>query len=291
MSQHQAVQPTSMMTYVDGDWIEGDPPLLRASTHATWLASMVFDGARAFRGMAPDLDQHCERIVRSALALGLKPGLSGPEIEAIAWEGIRRFPREAELYVRPMYWAERGFVIPDPDSTKFAMAVYEAPLPKPTGFSACLSSCRRPAPNSAPTDAKASCLYPNAARALREAQAKGFDNAVVLDLIGNVAEFATANLFIVKDGVTITPIANGTFLNGVTRQRIIRLLREAGNEVVERVVTFPEVLDADEIFSTGNYAKVAPVTRIEDRALQPGPVGKKAYDLYFAFAERTSPKA
>ena len=179
---------------------------MTAGSLASWLASTVFDGARAFGGVAPDLDLHCERVVRSALSFGLNPFLSAAEIEAIAWEGIRRFPKEAELYVRPMYWADDGFVAPDPDSTRFALVLTEMPLPKPTGFSACLSSYARPAAHTAPTDAKASCLYPNAARALTEAKAKGFDNAVMLDLLGNVAEFATANLFLVKDGVAITPV-------------------------------------------------------------------------------------
>ena len=141
-----------------------------------------------------------------------------------------------------------------------------------------------------PTDAKASCLYPNVARILAEATARGFDNAVVLDAASNVAEFATANLWLAKDGVAITPVTNGTFLNGITRQRVITLLREAGVEVQERVVTFDEVRGADELFSSGNYGKVMPITRIEDRDLQPGPIFNQARELYFKFAE-TSPVA
>lgn len=290
MQDKNTMQQRSALTYVDGEWIDGNPPLLSALSQATWLASMVFDGARAFDGVAPDLDRHCRRVVDSARALGLRPMLDGAEIMALAWDGIRRFPEDAELYVRPMYWGETGFVIPDPESTRFALVISAMPIPKPTGSSACLSSYRRPAANTAPTDAKASCLYPNIARALREAHDKGFDNAVVLDLLGNVAEFATANLFIVKDGVAITPAPNGTFLNGITRQRVIQLLRADGVEVVERVITYPEVRDADELFSTGNFAKVAPITRIEDRDLQPGPVAKRAHALYFAFARESGAK-
>src|SRR3546814_17101961 len=85
----------------------------------------------------------------------------------------------------------------------------------------------------APTDAKASCLYPNSARALNEASKRGFDNAVVLDALGNVAELATANLWIAKDGVAVTPAPNGTFLNGITKQRAMQLLTAAGIEVRE----------------------------------------------------------
>ena len=96
----------------------------------------------------------------------------------------------------------------------------------------------------APTGAKASCLYPNVARSVGEAQEKGFEVGVVLDPSGNVAEFSYSNLFMVKDGVVSTPVINGTFLNGITRQRVIKLLRDDGFEVVERTIDFPELLGA-----------------------------------------------
>ncbi|MCC7046712.1 MAG: branched-chain amino acid aminotransferase [Alphaproteobacteria bacterium] len=271
-------------TYIDGKWRDDNPALMRASTHAAWLGSVVFDGARAFSGVAPDLDMHCRRAIRSAISLGLKPMLSASEVEALCWEGIRRFPAGAELYVRPMFYAEEGFVAPDPASTVFALVLTDSPLPPPNGFSACVSRFRRPTPDSAPTDAKASCLYPNAGRALFEAKEKGFDNAIVLDANGNVAEYATSNLWIAKDGVAATPIANGTFLNGITRQRVVKLLRQAGVQTEERTVTVKDVMEADEVFSTGNYAKVTPVTRVENRHLQPGPVFKRARELYWEYA-------
>jgi branched-chain amino acid aminotransferase len=184
-----------------------------------------------------------------------------------------------------MFYAEDGFVVLDPDSTRFTMSVLARALKKATGFSAALSRWRRPAPDMAPTEAKAGCLYPNVARAIREANAAGFDTAIMLDPNGNVAEFATANLFIVKDGVAQTPVLNRTFLNGVTRRRVMRLLRDDGREVVERTLTFDDVLNADEVFSTGNLDKVLPATRINDRDFQPGPVTKRARALYFEWAK------
>jgi branched-chain amino acid aminotransferase len=108
----------------------------------------------------------------------------------------------------------------------------------------------------------------------------------MLDPLGNVAEFATANLFIAKDGAAHTPVCNGTFLNGITRQRVAGLLRDAGVPVYERTITWSEILDADEVFSTGNYSKVVPVTRVEDRTFQPGPVARRARGLYWEFAHR-----
>ncbi len=272
------------ITFKDGRWHDGAVPLFHSMTHAAWLGSVVFDGARAFDGVAPDLDRHCRRTIRSAHAFELAPMLTAGEIEELCWDGIRRFPPGAGLYIRPMFWAENGFVDPDPESTRFALVMWESPLPEAAGFGACLSSYRRPMANAAPTDAKAACLYPNAGRAIREAKARGFDNAVVRDPLGNVAEFATANLVMVKDGVAHTAAPNGTFLNGITRQRVWKLLRDDGVEVVERVITVDELMDADEIFATGNFCKVTPLTRYQDRDLQPGPVYSRARELYMDFA-------
>lgn len=273
-----------VITYADGRWRKGNPAILSAKSHAMWLASVAFDGARAFAGVAPDLDRHCARVVKSGAILGLASPLTAGEIEALAWEGIHRFPDRAELYVCPMLYAEAGFVVPDPQSTQFAMTVYESPLPTDEGFSACLSSFRRPAKDMAPTEAKASCLYPNVARAGREATARGFEHPIVLDPNGNVAEFGYMNLFLVKDGIVLTPAANGTFLNGITRQRVIGLLRDAGLEVVERAIDFAELRDASEVFASGNYGKVLPCTRLEDRTMAVGPVYRQARELYFTFA-------
>ena len=271
-------------TYFNGAWLEGNPRILGPLSHAMWLSSVVFDGARAFDGVTPDLDRHCQRVVDSAHVLGLAPQVTAGEIREIADAAVGRFPPDAALYIRPMFFAECGFVVPEPDSTQFAVTVYESAMPAATGATACLSGRRRPSPEMAPTYAKASCHYPQAALALREAADRGFANAVMCDPIGNVAEFATANLFIAKDGVAATPVANGTFLNGITRQRVIALLRQDGLTVEERAVTADEVLEADEVFSTGNYGKVNAYTRIEDRHLQPGPVYRRARELYWDFA-------
>jgi branched-chain amino acid aminotransferase len=275
-------------TYIDGTWHEGNPPILGPMSHATWLSSIIFDGARAFEGVSPDLDRHCERAINSARTMGLRPMLSAGEIEALAREGIRKHGKNAELYIRPMFFAESGWIYPDPDSTRFTLSVYESPMPKPTeGCSIGLSPYRRPAPDQATTDAKASCLYPNSGRALREAEKRGLDNCVVLDPLGFVAELATANIMMAKDGVVHTPAANGTFLAGITRRRVIQLLRDAGKDVRERSITYGELQEADELFSVGNYGKVLPITRIEQRHLQPGPVYARARELYWDFAHST----
>ncbi len=272
------------LTWYDGTWYAEQPRLLGPLDHAFWMASVAFDGARAFGGLVPDLDRHCARLVDSARKLLLAPSLDAAEIEVLCREGVRRLPPAAELYVRPMFYATTGFVTPDPESTRFVLVLHDAPMPEPKGFSTCLSTFRRPARDMAPTDAKASCLYPNMQRALAEARRRGFDNAVTLDPSGNVAELATANLWLVKDGVAVTPVGNGTFLAGITRERVMALLRADGVEVVEATVTPAELRGADELFSTGNYGKVLPITRFEDRTLPFGPITRRARELYMAFA-------
>ncbi len=275
-----------MLHYIEGRWLDGNPPILGPMTHATWMASVVFDGARVFEGVAPDLDLHCQRLIASAETFGLEPVLSAGEIQEIAEDGISQFAPGTALYVRPMYWAASGFVVPDPKSTRFCLTLFEQPLPEPNGTAICLSSFRRPLPSMAPTLAKASCLYPNSGRALVEASEKGFDNAVMLDGMGNVAELATANVWIAKDGAAHTPAPNGCFLNGITKQRVADLLQKAGIPVHERTIRDEELLEADEIFQTGNLGKVLPITRYEDRHLQPGPIYSRARELYWDYAHK-----
>jgi len=274
-------------TFFEGEWHEGNIGIMGPRTHAAWLCSVVFDGARAFEGVTPDLELHCARVNDSAKKLFLNPTVSTEEWVRLAREGIRRFDKDAALYIRPMYWAENeGPWVQAhlPESTRWCLSIYEAPMRPPKGFTITLSPYRRPTLDTMPVDAKAGCLYPNNSRSLFEAQARGFDNAIVCDMLGNVAELATSNIFMAKDGVVLTPIPNGTFLAGITRQRVIGLLRQSGITVVEKTLTYQDFEKADEIFASGNYSKVVPATRIGDRALPFGPLYTKARELYWAFA-------
>lgn len=274
-------------TFYDGDWHEGNVPLWGVRTHAIWLGSSVFDGARAFEGVTPDLDLHCARVNASAKTMFLKPVVAAEQWIGLVRDGIKRFPKDAALYIRPMYWAERASPMslpPDAESTRWCLSLYEVPMKKPEGFSVTLSPFKRPLPETAPVDAKAGCLYPNNARAMMEARSRGFDNCIVTDAVGNVAELANSNVFMAKEGVVLTPIPNGTFLNGITRQRTIKLMRAAGIEVVETVLKYKDFEQADEIFASGNASKVVTVNRIGERSLQPGPLFRKARELYWEFA-------
>jgi len=286
-----AVKPWSRTwTFFEGDWHEGNVPIMGARSHGAWAGTSVFDGARAFEGVMPDLALHCARVNRSAEAMMLAPLVSVEEWVGLARDGAARFGKDAELYLRPFYWAEAaGFssIVPGADSTRWCLTIYEAAMAKPnSGISITLSPYRRPSADSAPLEAKAGCLYPNNARAMVEAHARGFDNCLLRDQIGHIAELAIANIFMVKDRTVFTPAPNGTFLDGITRQRVIGLLRGAGVEVNETSLRYADFETADEIFSSGNLHKVQPITRIDGRALQPGPMFRKARDLYWEFAHR-----
>lgn len=275
-------------TFVDGEWLSGNPKLIGPTSHAMWLGSTVFDGARWFDGISPDLELHCQRINRSAINMGMKPTKTPEEIEALALEGVKKFDGKTAIYIKPMYWTEHGtsfsVVAPDAESTRFALCLFEAPMNTAKPSSLTVSPYRRPNPEVAMTAAKAGSLYPNSGRMIIEARERGFDNALARDMNGNVAETASSNIFIVKDGVVFTPIANGTFLAGITRSRIIGLLRQAGYDVREATVTVEDVAKADEIFTSGNYSKIVPINKFEDRELQPGPVAAKALELYMEWA-------
>ncbi|WP_126974599.1 branched-chain amino acid aminotransferase [Frigidibacter oleivorans] len=282
---------TNIRTWFDGRWHDGDAMVMRAADHGIWQGSNVFDGARLFDGLTPDLDRHCARLNRSAEALMIRPTVDPAEMVEIVREGLRAYGRGQAVYIRPMYWAIHGSALgitPSPEETGFAISLEEVPMP-PAEATTTLTTTqfRRPVLADNVCNAKAGCLYPNNARMLVEAQRKGFGNALVQDAAGNVAESATANVFIVKDGEVFTPIANGTFLSGITRARHIANLRADGVTVHETVLTLDDVRAADEVFLSGNFAKVTPVTAFDDRSYAHGPVTKRARALYWDWAAST----
>lgn len=274
------------ITWSNGQWSDTSAPLIGATDHAFWMATTVFDGARSIQGHTPDLDLHCERLNRSAITLGMEPVMTPQQTVDLVHEGLKKLSHSTDYYIKLLYFAPGGFIQPDPATSQLAIHIFESPMPDDSGFSATFSEFLRPDPSMAPTDAKASCLYPNTQRILREASARGFDNAIVLDSKGKITEFAVANLWIVRDGVVLTPELNGTFLNGITRRRVMQLLRDDGIEVREASLTPQDVLDADEVFSTGNYGKVLHCNRIDDRHYAHGPIETRAHELYMAYTQR-----
>lgn len=279
---------TDIRTYFNGQWHDSDLMVMRAADHGSWLGTTVFDGARWFEGMVPDLEAHCARVNNSARALMLTPTVGTADMVAIVREGLARYPANTAVYIRPMYWgiaSDDSAIIPDPGQTGFAICLEAIPMPDATATSTLTTTrFRRPVLESSVVNAKAGCLYPNNARMIAEARAKGFGNALVADAIGNVAESASANVFMVRDGEILTPIANGTFLAGITRARHISNLAAEGVKVTEAVLGFDDFRKADEVFLSGNYSKVTPVTAFDDRRYQVGPVTRRVRELYWDWA-------
>ncbi|MDJ0825598.1 MAG: branched-chain amino acid aminotransferase [Rhodobacter sp.] len=279
---------TNIKTYFQGAWHDGDVPIMRAADHGSWLGTTVFDGARYAQGVAPDLAAHCARVNRSAEALMIQPTVSTEEMEQIVWEGLKLYPKDTAVYIRPMYWALDGGplgVVPEIGPTGFAVCLEEIPMAPPEATATLTTTrFRRPVLEDAVVNAKAGCLYPNNARMLAEARAKGYGNALVADAMGNVAETATANIFMVKDGEVFTPIANGTFLAGITRARHIDNLAQDGTQVHETVLTFDDFRAADEVFMSGNMMKVTPITEFDGTHYQVGPVTRKVREMYWDWA-------
>ena len=279
---------TNIHTYFEKNWHKGNIPIMNAADHGSWLGSTVFDGARYFDGVAPDLLAHCERLNQSAKAMGLVPTYSEKEIYDLILEGLANYTKQSAVYIRPMYWGiGNGYsaIVPDAANIGFCICLEEIPMASDTNTATLTrTSFHRPILTDNLCNAKAGCLYPNNARMLQEASTKGFNNALVADAVGNVAETATSNVFLVKDGEIFTPIPNGTFLAGITRSRHIQNLKSDGYQVNECVLKFEDFSRADEVFLTGNMTKITPVSLFDDIKYEIGPVTKKARTLYFDWA-------
>lgn len=275
------------LTYFEGEWHEGNTPIIGAADHAAWQGTVVFDGARFFEGVTPDLDHHAARVVKSAATMGMDAPVDGDTIAGLIRDGIKKMATQEALYLRPMMWsreASPALLDADPSSTAFAICLETLPMPEPSEMPLTVSPFRRPRQDTALTEAKAACLYPNNARIMTEARKRGFKNALSMDLDDNVAETASTNVFMVRDGVVMTPAHNGTFLNGITRRRTIALLRADGFKVEEATLAVADFRDADEIFLTGNASKITPVTQLDARSFDANPVAQRARELYWDFA-------
>jgi branched-chain amino acid aminotransferase len=283
---------TNINTYFEGAWHHGDLSVMKAADHGAWLGTTVFDGARLFDGLAPDLEAHCARINRSARALMITPTVTTADMVEIVREGLTRYPRDAAVYIRPMYWALEGSdlgIVPLEGATGFAVSLEQVPMAPPEAASTLTRTrFRRPVLEDNVVNAKAGCLYPNNARMMAEARSKGFDNALVADAIGNVAETASANVFMVRDGEVFTPVPNGTFLAGITRARHMQNMRADGMQVHEAVLSFEDFHSADEVFLSGNMMKVTPIKAFDDTTYHVGdngnPVTQRVREMYWDWA-------
>ncbi|HXP31315.1 MAG TPA: branched-chain amino acid aminotransferase [Stellaceae bacterium] len=248
-------------------------------THALHYASCVFEGERVYGGRIFKLKEHSQRLIDSGRILGFDIPWSRDEIMAASNAEVKAMGI-SDGYVRPLAWrgAEQMGVAAQLTKIHLAVAAWEwpayfAPEAKLKGIRMCWSKWARPAPNTAPTQAKAAGLYMICTLSKHDAEAKGCDDALMLDWRGQIAEATGANIFLVIDGELHTPMPD-CFLDGITRRTVIALARARQLKVVERAIWPDELAKAQEVFLTGTAAEVTPVREIERYRFTPGAVCK-----------------
>ncbi|OHC75469.1 MAG: branched-chain amino acid aminotransferase [Rhodospirillales bacterium RIFCSPLOWO2_02_FULL_58_16] len=255
-------------------------------THALHYASSVFEGERAYGGKIYKLTEHSRRLAFSAEILGFKLPFSVAEID----EACRRVLKANAIvdgYVRPIAWRGSEMMGVSAQQSKIHVAIatwtwpsYFSPEARMKGIRLKTSPWRRPAPETAPVLAKAAGLYMICTMSKHAVETQGYDDALMLDWRGLVAESTGANIFLVfGDGRLHTP-APGCFLDGITRRTVIDLARARGIEVVERAIMPSELANATEVFLTGTAAEVTPVGEIDDHSFTPGVLTKILMEDY-----------
>lgn len=265
------------LIWYDGALVPWRDAKLHVLSHGLHYASSVFEGERAYNGKVFKLTEHSERLVRSARILGFDIPYSVAEIDA-ATEATLAAMGFQDAYIRPVAWrgSEMMGVSAQQSRIHLAIAVWQwpsyfSPEAKMAGIRLMWAPWRRPAPDTAPTAAKAAGLYMICTLSKHEAERQGYQDALMLDYRGYLAEATGANLFLVIDGVIHTPTPD-CFLDGITRQTVIDLAKKRGFQVVERHIHPEELARTQEVFLTGSAAEVTPVGQIGEHRFTPGAV-------------------
>ncbi len=258
---------------------------LHVLSHALHYASCVFEGERVYNGNVFKLTEHSQRLIESGRILGFELPYSVAEIDA-ATEATIKANNIIDGYVRPVAWRGSEMMGVAAQATKIHVAVavwqwpsYFSPEAKMKGIRLRFSDWKRPHPETAPTQSKAAGLYMICTMSKHQAENEGFDDSLMLDWRGQVAEATGANVFLVIDGEIHTPTPD-CFLNGITRRTVIDLAQRNGIKVVERVIMPEEFAKAQEVFLTGTAAEVTPVGEIGPYRFTPGAVCKTLMDAY-----------
>ncbi len=271
--------------WFDGKLVPWRGAHIHVLTHGLHYASCVFEGERIYNGRIFKLQEHTERLFRSAEILGMKIPFTIEEInkaciEAAAAQNI------VDGYLRPVAWRGSEMMAVSAQATKIHVAVacwqwpsYFDPKEKMKGIRLAISGWKRPAPDTAPTAAKAAGLYMICTMSKHAAEAKGYHDAMMYDYRGYVAEATGANIFFVQDGKLHTPIPD-CFLNGITRQSVIALARARQIPVIERHITADELPSFSECFLTGSAAEVTPVGEIGPYKFKPGQISETLMNAY-----------
>jgi branched-chain amino acid aminotransferase len=285
--------------WMNGELVDWADAKVHVLSHALHYGSGVFEGIRAYetdRGTGVfRLGEHLERLKRSAEVYYMELPFSTDELRRATHETLAANDI-GSCYVRPI--AFRGYgemgINPLECPVEVVIAVWpwgaylgEEGLSK--GVRATTSSWRRIGPNTVPAAAKASGQYLNSQLAKIEALKAGYDEAILLNEQGFLADGSGANVFVIRDGVLSTPPTTSSCLPGITRDTIIRIARGLGHEVFERDVVRTDLYHADEAFFTGTAAEVTPIRSVDDHEIGPGPITKAIQKEFFAVTSGNSP--
>lgn len=272
--------------WMDGKMLPWREAKIHVLSHGLHYGGSVFEGERVYDGTVFKLREHSQRLIDSAAMLDMKVPMTVEEIEAATREVIEANDI-VDGYVRPIAWrgTEEMAVSATNTSVHVAFTCWQWPkyfFPKggdDKGIALKTVKWRRPAPNTAPVQAKAAGNYAIGTLAKHEAMAAGYDDAFMLDYEGKVAESSGSNIFFVKDGAIRTPYAK-CFLNGITRQTVLKMGQDLGISMEEATIMPDEIGDAEEVFVTGTAAEITAVGKIDDYDYELGPVTKKLQDAY-----------
>lgn len=273
--------------WMDGEYVAWADAQLHVLSHGLHYASAVFEGERAYSGRIFKLDEHTERLHESARLLGFEIPWSREAINDVCMELLKR-QGHASAYVRPIAWrgSEMMGVSAQSNTIHLSIAVWEWPSyfdpeQRLKGIRLDISRFRRPDPATIPVKSKAAGLYMICTISKHEAESKGYDDALMYDWRGRIAEATGANIFFVKDGVIHTPTPD-CFLDGITRRTVIDLARKRGYEIVERTIMPDEMNDFEQCFLTGTAAEVTPVSEIGPHRFVVGDIARTLMKDYEA---------
>ncbi len=272
--------------WIDGEMVPWREAKVHCLSHGLHYGSLVFEGERMYGGKIFKSREHSERLHKSAEILGMnKVPVSVDELEKIKYDVCKANDLD-NAYIRAFAWrgGEQMGVSAKLTKTHVGVAAWawgkyfdEEKLEK--GISLKTSAWRRPAPDTAPTASKAAGLYMICTMSKHQVEDEGYDDALMLDYRGYIAEASAANFFAVKDGVLNTP-APDCFLNGITRQTVIELAEKAGITVNVRHIKPEELGEFEEVFVTGTAAEITPVGQVDDHKYAVGPITKQLRAAY-----------
>ena len=294
----------SMIPFDDRDgqiWLNGalvpwSDAKLHILSHGLHYASGVFEGERVYSGRCFKMTEHHERLHKSAGLLGFEVPYSVAEIDAAASQVIQA-NNIVDGYMRPIAWRGSEMMGVSAQQTRINLAIaawdwpaYFSPEARLKGIRMTVSDWRRPAPDTAPTQSKAAGLYMICTLSKHAAEAKGYNDALMLDYRGQIAEGTGANIFLVQDGVIHTPTPD-CFLDGITRRTVIALAKARGYRLVERAIQPDELARTQEVFLTGTAVEVTPVSEIDGHRFTPGEITRELMTAYDELVQRPHKKA